>query len=192
MSEIPTYNQDGLEQFIIALKSLQKRSYDFQYTLTPAFFEHFEKSPIKEGNISVTLLLNKRSTVYHLSFQFDGVVNVACDRCLTLIDWPVLFEQEVVVKLVGGARMDNEDVLDIVYITPEHMQINVANLLYEFIILELPIKRTCDELDIPIACDEKVMAILEGRDSSDDDNTSSTDEEDIDPRWAMLKKLKKK
>jgi uncharacterized metal-binding protein YceD (DUF177 family) len=81
---------------------------------------------------------------------------------------------------------------DLWEITPETQQINVAQHLYDFIALSLPMKklhpRFLEELDEE---DDSDILIYSSRQAAQEEggDEDGDDDEDIDPRWDALKNL---
>lgn len=154
-----------------------KESEVYNFSITPLFFERFEESIIKEGEIKVNIAIEHSSNTYPTVIQNKGTVKLECDRCLNLIDFPVEGEIEFVIKLVDKEKEDEDE---IVYVSAHEAVFNASQHIYDSIYLSLPIRKTCDAANIAGGCDEKVIEKLELK---DDDN------ETIDPRWDKLKDL---
>ena len=93
-------------------------------------------------------------------------------------------DMNVVVKLGSsiGAEKDNEE--DVVYISSSETHYNVAQLIYEFIILSIPENRIdCTNLAGEKKCDNEILRILE-------DLKEKKENTELDPRWDSLKKIK--
>ena len=82
----------------------------------------------------------------------------------------------------------NEELSDeIMMIDKDSQVINIADLLFEFISLEIPMKK----LHPRFVTDEETEGELEAIYFSEEEEGESDDqEEETDPRWAALKKLK--
>jgi uncharacterized metal-binding protein YceD (DUF177 family) len=83
-------------------------------------------------------------------------------------------------------------------ITRDTPSINVAQLIYEFILLALPAKKIHpdhrNELDDEEVEAEGLYVYIDGEGEADwEDSEEGEEEEDqpVDPRWEMLKNLKK-
>jgi uncharacterized metal-binding protein YceD (DUF177 family) len=82
-------------------------------------------------------------------------------------------------------------------ITRDTPVINVAQLIYEFILLALPLKKIHpdhrNELDDEELEVEGGYVYIDDELESEDENPESTEEiKPVDPRWEQLKKLKNK
>ncbi len=164
--------------YSIPIQGLKIGIHQFKYTLDNAFFRHFEGSPIEEGLINVALLLDKRSDMLLLDFQFEGYSKAECDRCTASIHLPIKDDRQLVVKY-GDAEGEEED--EVVFISRDASDINVARYLYEFTVLALPIRNSYDcENDPQPPCNREVLKYLE----------NGAGESSSNPIWDALKGLK--
>ena len=126
---------DILKPFSIPIKGLKNGVHEFDFHIGKSFFEQFEGSPIKEGQFDVHLNLEKRHDMLELNFDFSGTVPTECDRCLSPIHLPVSDNQDLLVKFSIVPMPEDAEV---VYISPDAGEINVARYIYEFISLSMP------------------------------------------------------
>lgn len=85
-----------------------------------------------------------------LKFDIDGTVNVECDRCGNNLPLQLWDEFKLVVKLVENPEeMNNqEEDPDVFYIGRTESHLHIADWIYEFINLSLPMTRMCSEEEI--------------------------------------------
>ena len=126
---------DALKAYSIPIKGLQNGIHQFVFHIDKSFFEHFENTPIEDSNIEMTLSFDKRSDMFVLHFDFQGTVNTNCDRCLAKIDLPLADKQRLLVKFSETEEMEEADVI---FISREDHELNVAKYIYEYICLALP------------------------------------------------------
>jgi len=162
-----------LRKFDISFNGLQTGSYFYEYEIDNRFFESFEYSEIQEGAVNVKLDLLKNENMLILTFTIKGHVKVTCDRCLNLFDHTIKNKQKYFVKF--GTEF-NDEIEDTLVIPEKENKINIGHLIYEYIILSLPIKRVHSTLK---ECNIKKTIVKK----------KSTQE--TDPRWDILKTLKK-
>ncbi len=121
-----------------------------------------------------------------MDFKIEGSVELTCDRSLDLFDQPISFESKMIFKYGEEEKELSEDVM---VILKDTQTINIADLLFEFIGLQIPMKklhpRFQDEDD---HSEEGAMVYT----SNQDDTADEQQEEDVDPRWAALKGLQNK
>ncbi len=182
-------NEPHFKPYNITLVGLQMGQHDFTFSLDDAFFAHFGKAPLEAANFTAKVELERKSDFFVLGFDINGTSNVECDRCLGRYDMPLRVKREVLVKYQHAMMPNKEDEINILYILPETTDINIAQLLFEFVVLNLPIKKIpCDYGDFE--CNEIVLNKLDEANRLDAGNTEQ--EQKIDPRWAALQKLKNK
>jgi len=149
----------GLNQFSIPYKGLNFEVYNYSFDVNQQFFEAFEESPLKNGLLKTQLTFEKKSDHLILDFNTKGTIETECDRCTAKIDLPLTSEFSLIIKFDEDEREEEE----VVYISPEHHNINVAHYIYEHIILSIPLIKVfdCDLLD-PEPCNQEVLNILDG------------------------------
>lgn len=168
-----------LRKYEIPFVGLKRGKHLFTYNVDASFFEHFEDAPIKEGNIEIDLYFDK-ANFFMLEFQIHGNIPVICDRCSEPFDLELDGQYMLIVKydddVIPGEAPDSENE-DILYISRNETHVNVANQIYEFIVLSIPMQKMHpdDENDEP-GCQIKW--------DNGEDKEKSTD-----PRWDALKDL---
>lgn len=176
----------NLRIFDIPFVGLKLGTHAFNYQIDSTFFVHFEDAPIKESKLEVNLLFDKRrENFFELQFQIDGTVEAACDRCTAPIQLPIEDDYAMLVKFGNEEQvLEAQEEVDIMYISNGDTIINVAHLVYEYIVLSIPIKKVHPEDEQGNStCDKKMMDIL-------NQHLLKDEEKKIDPRWEALKKLK--
>ena len=169
--------------FDIHFLGLKNAIHHFEYEIGAPFFKLYEKSLISEANLLVKLSLDKKDSFFILNFQVDGLVNLPCDRCNELFDYELMTDFEIIVKFeeVENGVVDEADV---VYISSNETSINVADLIYDYIIINIPIQVFHpNDKDGNSTCNPEILEKLK---------TLPRVEEEIDPRWSSLNKLKSK
>lgn len=151
MENITTYN--------IAFTGLSQDLHHFEYVIQDSFFALFKDSPIQKGHIVVDLDFNKHNSFFELDFSFYGNVRSSCDRCLGDFSFPINTNQKVIVKLKPGIE-DIIDENDILYIPESETQLNIAQLIYEYITLSLGNKKIYCEITGNMDCDQNMIKIL--------------------------------
>lgn len=141
---------DVLKDYDIEFIKLKLGDHEFEYHLDEPFFEAF-KSSLSAKDIHVKLLFHKAENMFTLNFRYSGNVLTECDRCLSSLELPVSGEERIIVKITDYPQ-ENED--DLIYLSHGDYKINIAQHLYDFVYLSLPIKKTCE--DVGKECDETV------------------------------------
>jgi len=170
---------DYLKNFAIPFRGLKLGDHHFEYVIDEKFFECIEYSEIKRGKVSVAIELNKQERMLIFQFNINGTVEVECDRCLGLFDYPVSGDQMMYVKL-GDEWLEESD--DVLIIPESEHEFNVGQLIYEYIMLMLPIQRIHpDDDNGNSTCDPEMLEKL----------GTGTKPQQSDPRWDALADLKK-
>jgi uncharacterized metal-binding protein YceD (DUF177 family) len=187
-------SREKMKEYYIAFKGLKDGAHIFEYRLGDAFFGLFEQSLVKKGDLKATVTLKKSSRMLELHFSIEGEVGTICDRCLGHLNIPVNCQETIYVNF--GDEYD-EPSEELVVLPHEEHSINLAQFMYEFIVVSLPIRHVHpDNEDGTPGCDPEMLAQL--GEYMVDENTpadageETEDGERIDPRWEDLKKLKNK
>lgn len=166
----------------ISFKGLKEGEHSFSYRLDAQFFELFNESNVKHGLIDVELILEKRSNLLILNTTFIGELRLTCDRCLESYMQPVTQKFKVFVKF--GEENNNQDD-DIIWISPDKQHVNIAQILYEYIILSIPIKQIHPEKNKgEFTCNKNML------DNIKKYTVQNTENKYPDERWDALKKIK--
>ena len=124
---------------------------DFEYEIDNKFFENFEFSEVQKGCVKVNLNVEKHERESILTFNFAGSVIIACDRCNDEYEQPI--ENEVVIYLKYGHEYEEESD-DVIVIPSEEGEYDISSLIYEYIILSLPIHRVHQDIN---DCNQEVI-----------------------------------
>lgn len=171
-----------LKDFTIPFVGLKQGNHQFEYEIDNEFFEHFEYDEFNSANVKVDILLEKKSTMLELTFKASGTVNVFCDLTNEPYDQTIDSELFLVVKFGNSYNDDNEDLL----ILPHgEYEVNVAQYIYELVVLAVPSKRIHPGVKDG-SLKSEVLDKLEELSPKEKENK---EEEDIDPRWNKLKNL---
>ncbi len=170
----------SLEQFRIDLKSLADEDTALSYDLDDAFFAELDGSELRHGSLHVSVSIRKATGFFELLFHTEGTVTVACDRCLDDMEQPIEADNRLTVKL--GAAYSEED--DVITVSEDEGILDVSWLIYEFIVLAIPVKH----VHAPGKCNPAMSKVLE--ELSADRSSDEASGQSIDPRWSALLKLK--
>lgn len=143
---------------------------------------------LSTGKLIADVSLQKSDSMIQMIFKVEGTIELTCDRSLDLFDQPISFENTMIFKFGDEEKELSEDVMVILNDT---QTINIADLLFEFIGLQVPMKKLHPRFQEDESDDEEEGIIVYSS-TLEDSNTEEQQEEDVDPRWAALKKLKNK
>lgn len=166
-------------EFLIPVSGLALGSHSYQFEINDGFFAEREYSEIQQGKVVVSLDIDRQETLMVLHFGIEGTVRVACDRCADEFDLPIRDEREFFLKL-GTENAQESD--DVEVVQAEQADYDISSLVYEFIILAVPMHRVHPEGQ----CNPEVMAML----TAEAPVEETQDENEMDPRWAALKDIK--
>lgn len=168
-----------LRHFIIPFSGLKVGKYTFTFEVDNKFFDQFEYSEIKKGELQVTCELERQPRMMILDFDIGGYVRVPCDRCAEEFNLPLSGKQRLIVKFGAEHEEEAEDVL---IITEQEHELDISQFIYEFIHLLLPIQKIhgTDENGKSLCNPDVIRYISHGEEHHDD------------PRWEALQKLKEK
>jgi uncharacterized protein len=165
--------------FTIPVSGIKAGHHVFEFRINKKFFELFEESEIKEGELLAVVGVDKSPSHLDLDIKISGRVKVNCDRCLEMFDHPVECENRLLVKF--GQGKDDEDP-DIITVHRDENELDLKQYLYEFVYLALPIKRIHpDNADGIGTCDPIMLQKLKEH--------LVENEKSTDPRWNELKRL---
>jgi len=163
----------------IEFKGLKEGNHEFDYLIGKAFFELFDGSPVDLGNIEVKILLEKHSTFLELHLSFSGNVELICDRCLEPYNQKIKGNASLFVKF-GDTESEEGD--EVIWLQPEEHQFNVAQLIYEYIVVNIPLRHVHPSLKGGAeGCNPEMLRKLK--------EYSRHGSEATDERWDTLKKL---
>lgn len=173
-----------LKEYDISFVGLKQGKHLFEYEIGNTFFELFDYHEFNDVNQKVSIWLDKKSNLLELSFKSEGTINVNCDITNEPFDLPVQGKIHLVVKF--GEEYNDEDEELLIIPNGEHT-INVAQYIYEMIILSVPFKRIHPGVEEGVFHPE----ILEKLDELAPKEHEIIEEENLetDPRWNELKKL---
>jgi len=177
---------EDLSLYSVSFSGLPNGVHSFTYQVENRFFQQREYSTIESGDIEVQLEFDKRDRFFVMNFHYAGVIGVKCDRCLSDLTIPVNNVTSLLVKILAGDA-ENIDLSDdeVMYIQPTDNEIDFSQFLYENIIVNIPLYKTCeDDISGEQQCDPEMLSILEKENESKPGVT--------DPRWEKLKDLKNK
>ena len=173
----------GLRAYRVNIVGLSNKVHQFDYEIGEEFFAHYGKGLVSEGSFHADVTLDKRETFIEARFLITGTATLVCDRSLDPFKQPMKIDKKIVFKY-GDADEELSD--EIIMIHRDADSLELGQYMYEFIGLEVPIKKLHPRYkDEPENADETEGKIIYTSASSENKK-----EDDIDPRWEKLKKLK--
>ena len=172
-----------LKEFDISFMGLKDGNHQFEYIIEKKFFDFFSYDEFYNSNIKVVLSFLKKPTMFELSFDFLGWVEVTCDVTNELFQQPIEINMNLIVKFGDDFNDENEEILIIPY---SDYKLSVAQYIYEAIVLGLPIKKIHPGVnDGTLQSDvlEKLRELEIKEENLEENN------KEIDPRWNKLRNI---
>lgn len=172
------------KEYLIPFIGLKLGKHHFEYQISNKFFEIFDYHEFQNSDIKVNLVLEKKSTMLELGFKHKGTVNVPCDLTGEDFDLPIKGKMNLIVRFGETFNNDNEELL----ILPHgEFEIDVAQDIYEMIVLSVPLRRVHPGVKDGSLKTEALTKLNEL--AVKEQKKENKKEENIDPRWDKLKQL---
>ena len=184
------------ELYNVVLRDISNETRVFEYDLDNEYFKKIDSPEIQKGDIKAKVTVQKKQSVYELQFILEGTVIIPCDRCLDDMVQPIHYKEKLQVKF--GDTFSEED--EIVIVPESEGAINIAWFLYEFIVLNIPMKHVhaTGECNKTMVTKLKKHITRQKGDEDDDDSSAvefdddddfTPDEIQTDPRWDGLQNI---
>ena len=170
-----------LKNFDISFVGLKDGIHQFEYIIKKEFFDFFNYDEFSNSKVTVKLSFLKKATMFELSFNFNGWVEVLCDVSGEIFQQPISSTMNLIVKFGDEFNDENEDLLIIPH---SDYKLNVSQYIYEAIILTVPIKRIHPGVNDG-SLNSEVLNKLKELEIKDQEDSN----EEIDPRWNKLKNI---
>lgn len=170
-------------EYDIKFVNLKFGKYNYHYKINSDFFKKFENSLINEAEATINLTLDKQSeSLFLLNFELSGLITFTCDRCLKDINYPFYTNHKMILKVTNQLSEEKDD--NVINVLPHYYKINIAEHIYEFIIMQVPLRKTCELVDNH-ECEKLIINTIDVLAVNNKRGKIK-----IDPRWESLKKLK--
>ncbi len=166
-----------LNTFKIDIFRLENKQYLHEFEGDNDFFEALDQSLIEKGNFKATIILNKNETMIQMMYKITGSVELTCDRSLDLFDFPVDINQKMILKFSDH----NEEITEELMLIDRNSQyINVAQDIFDFIGLQIPIKKLHPRFVKDEITYESLMKKFEDEYEEEDFEEDELDDDDED------------
>ena len=164
--------------FNIEFSGLKLGHHNFDFDISETFFNDYNYCDFSHADIKIDVALIKKTTIMEFNIVVRGNVRIKCDLTNEPYDQPIDNNIDLVVKF--GNEFNNED--DEILIIPHgEYKINLAQYIYELIILSVPAKRIHPGV-IDGSLKSEILNILEDLKPKENKKT-------VDPRWEKLKEI---
>lgn len=183
MSKFGLYN--------VVLKDLSNDPYVLEYILDNEYFKKIDSPEVQKGSVKALVTARRKNQAFEIDFVLAGTVLIPCDRCLDEMEQPISYKEKLLVKF--GDKFSEED--EMVIVPESEGAINIAWFLYEFILLNIPLKH----VHATGECNKTMVTklkrhITRSKDDNDqeieaDDDELEIDDSPTDPRWDGLQNI---
>jgi uncharacterized metal-binding protein YceD (DUF177 family) len=175
--------KNEFEAYDITIHGLENKTYEYDFEGQNDFFSHFEQEIIEAGSFKAHLILDKNATLLRLNLHIEADLDLICDRCLELFTEKIDINVKHIYKF-GHDTQELDDEIDLIAFGTS--KINIANLIFDYVMLQVPIKKLHPRFRGEVTDEEGVMVY------QDDKIVEDVPEENLDPRWSALLNLKNK
>ena len=174
-------------EYDIAFVGLKQGIHEYHYQVTDKFFEAYQEQDFHNCKANIKLTLDKQNGFLLLKFEIGGTLEITCDRCgSTVLPMNLWDEFNLAVKLAEEPDQMNEqeEDPDVFYIGRSESHLRIADWIYEFVNLAIPMQRMCSEEKMGSQfCNNDVLEMLKKREEQPNQPDN--------PIWKGLEKIKK-
>ena len=167
---------DLMADYRIPFVGLKPGKHEFQMRVDPEFFACFPHSDVDQVHGEVHVELDKLDTTMTLRLDLDAKLTAPCDRCLDDVNIPLTCSDRISIRFGDDTVLED----DLWILGTKEYELDVAHAIFQLVHLAKP-SRVIHEQETD--CD---LSMTEWQDDSAEDGE---DGDDIDPRWAALKRL---
>ena len=166
--------------FTIKLGSITNGENSFSYVIKDQFFEEFDFTEVKHADIFVKVVINKKGEKLSLNLIINGQINqIPCDICTENISVNIIGETNVVIQKTDNDLISTDEIL---YIKSSENKLNLKQLIFESIILNVPkIRQHPLDTNGKITCNKEMVDLVK--------KYTQVTKKASDPRWDALKNL---
>jgi uncharacterized metal-binding protein YceD (DUF177 family) len=172
-----------MNEYKIKLGNITNGKNSFSFEIKDSFFDAFTLSDVEYAEIITTALLNKDGDKLALTLRINGTINkLLCDICTEEISINIKAVANVIITKTDEDLISTDEVL---YIKKNESSIDLKQLIFELIILNLPKKRQHPLNNKgEVMCNKEMVSLIE--------KYTVKKEMLSDSRWDALKDLKLK
>ena len=179
--------------FEIAFVGLKQGVHEFNYVVDDKFFVEKGDPDFTNCTANIKLLLDKKSSFMLLKFEIGGKADISCDRCGNPLGMDIWDEFNMLLKLVENPDEMNaqEEDPDVFYISRTESHIDVADWIYEFVLLSFPLQKMCsdEEMGGP-QCNKEVLEKLKAMEVKEEQTNANQLWKGLDQFKAKVKSKK--
>lgn len=175
-----------LRKYSLNVARMKPGKNEEDFHIGPEFFDHFEVSPVKTGVVDAHLKMHKYGTHVDVVFQMRGWIELNCDRCGEPYEHEFEIEERIIYSF--DSDMDFEG-YEVMYVNSGEDKLDISQELYDFVQISIPLRKVPDT-DVHLCAPDVLKALGLNERGEVKKIKQEKEEEEIDPRWAALKKLK--
>lgn len=159
------------QKYKINLATLPEGVHTADMLCDTELFKNMENTEVLESDVNAHLELTHRGDIYDCVFTLKGEIKIPCTRCLEPLAHEVDTTYRIKVKYGEGYDDSNDDVL----VIPESdTSLNVAYMLYDTIVLSIPIRHVHPQGE----CNKAMAGVLQRHRMRHDDDDDGMDADD--------------
>jgi uncharacterized protein len=165
-------------RYIIRFKELREGNHKIIFEVKTSFFTEFNLMEAKDGNLKVTINLNKKPDFLTLDILIKGTIFVECDRCLEYFNYPIEYKDNLLVKF-SETSVEQSD--EIIFLHPNDNELDLKHYIYECISLSIPYRKIHPESkDGKSLCKKEMLQKIHEHEAEKQENAVNTN-------WDKLK-----
>ena len=172
-----------MNDFKIKLGAINGGENCFSFEIKDQFFEAFTLSDVEHADVTAIALLDKDGNKLALTLTINGKINkLLCDICTDEISVDITGKTKVIIETTDEDLVSTDEIF---YVKKSENAIDLKQLIFELIILNLPRRRQhAFNEDGSSNCNKEMVDLV--------NKYTATEEKSSDPRWDALKELKTK
>ncbi|NBC82757.1 MAG: hypothetical protein GVY19_05185 [Bacteroidetes bacterium] len=175
------------KKIIIPLKGISDGRHNFDFQIFDEFYKEYPESEVLGGRLSLQIQMDKKPHLIEVFYEFNGFLQVLCDKCLDAYDQEIDGNGMLYVKF-GEAQDTHSE--ELIYLPDSESELDLTHFMYESTNLSLPYRRVHpDDSDGNATCDPEMLAKLNAYKTGHKSDTD-TGSDEIDPRWEKLRQLR--
>jgi len=171
----------ALKLYDIKFSGLKNGKHQYRFHLNRSFFDNFDYDEFEKCDIDILINFNKSDNLLEFNISTQGTVNVPCDISGEHFDQNIEGQLDFIIKFGESYNDDREDLIIIPYNSHRY---NIAQQIYESVILSIPAKRVHPEVISGKMATENTKFII-----NYNSDLKTEEDKEMDPRWAVLKKI---
>jgi uncharacterized protein len=171
----------SLRNYSIPFTGLALGKHQFDFDVKDDFFEEFDYSLVKKADLKCAVELERQETMLIFNFHITGTIQAACDTCLAEYPELVDIREQQIAKFADEEITDDDEIITL---SKSDHELMLAGLIYEYINVAVPFVTGCGDAGSTPYCDKEMLDTLNNLSAGNEQNDNT------DPRWDALKKIK--